>query len=62
MRIIRSNEELKDHVYFIFDSTQEEFNLDIDNNVRKLSAIIKEFQEWIRKQLQTNEYISILGI
>lgn len=55
-------EEFKDHVYFVFVSSEDEFKQDFDNNVHKLCVLIKEFQDWIRVQFQTQDYISVLGI
>jgi len=55
-------DQLKMHVYFIFADTEQEFQQDFDNNILKVREIAKEFQIWIKEQLETYEYISILGI
>ncbi|KAA8787566.1 hypothetical protein ABIE27_003716 [Paenibacillus sp. 4624] len=55
-------DELKEHVYFLFGSSEDEFQQDFDHNVQKLRELIIEFETWIKEQLKTQEYISVLGI
>ncbi|WP_068783348.1 hypothetical protein [Paenibacillus phocaensis] len=55
-------ELLKEHVYFVFGSSEEEFRQDFDNNVQRLRELIIEFVTWIKEQLKTQDYVSVLGI
>ncbi|MCM3038789.1 hypothetical protein M3201_03620 [Paenibacillus motobuensis] len=55
-------ELLKDHVYFIFGSSEDKFQQDFDNNAQRLREILIDFQTWIKEQLETQEYVSVLGI
>lgn len=55
-------DQLKIHVYFVFADNEQEFQKDFDNNIVKIREIAEEFQAWIKEQLETNEYISVLGI
>lgn len=55
-------EYLKEHIGFLFSSSEEEFVKDYDHNIEKLIDIIKEFQTWIIEQVETEDYVSVLGI
>ncbi|WP_410769437.1 hypothetical protein [Fontibacillus sp. BL9] len=55
-------ELLKEHVYFIFGSSEDEFLQDYDNNIQRLREILIEFETWIKEQLKTKDYVSVLGI
>ncbi|WP_068505814.1 hypothetical protein [Paenibacillus kribbensis] len=53
---------LKEHIGFYFGYSENEFKKDYENNIEKLRELIKEFQTWIKEQLRSQDYISILGI
>ncbi|MEK4526167.1 hypothetical protein CXK86_03695 [Paenibacillus sp. BGI2013] len=55
-------ELINEHVYFFFGSSKDEFQQDFLNSVQRLRELIIEFVVWIKKQLTTHDYVSVLGI
>ncbi|WP_339307936.1 hypothetical protein NST33_11710 [Paenibacillus sp. FSL L8-0435] len=55
-------ELINEHVYFFFGSSKDEFQQDFLNNVQRLRELIIEFVVWIKEQLTTKDYVSVLGI
>ncbi|MGW8956951.1 hypothetical protein [Paenibacillus sp. NPDC055715] len=53
---------LKEHIGFFFGCSKDEFIKDYENNIEKLRELINEFQTWIKEQLKSQNYISVLGI
>lgn len=43
-------------------SSKDEFQQDFLNSVQRLRELIIEFGVWIKKQLTTQDYVSVLGI
>ena len=55
-------EELKDHIGFIFTSSETDFIDALEENMDQLIRLMQEFVDWISLQLQNYKVISILGI
>lgn len=53
---------LKEHIGFFFRCSEDEFIKDYENNIEELRELINEFQTWIKEQLKSQNYISVLGI
>jgi len=56
------SEEMENYVDYFFVNSKENFNMNFNENVQVLKVFITDFQDWIRKQLNNHDYISILGI
>ncbi|MGG3306647.1 hypothetical protein ABER23_04370 [Paenibacillus lautus] len=55
-------EELKEHIGFIFTSSETDFIEALEENMDQLIRLMQEFVDWITLQLQNHKVISILGI
>lgn len=55
-------EEIRNHIGFIFQSSESDFTANLEENMNDLIAMIKNFISWIKARLEDHSFISILGI
>jgi hypothetical protein len=55
-------QELEGKVRFMFKDSMTRFASDFRSNAVALISLLREFSQWVESQLQSYDYISILGI